>query len=176
MKKPFIIHIQSENQELESAFVQFFQNLCSHESLVCKSIHFPSEGPLGHQLKVRTTNRIQYHPYPEEALILIDKMDFYFNPQVGVSVNPGNKVDILIIIETKQNKQDKIALNWLKEIQKILPPPDQEIKLKLPHDYDNTAAEVMIERMLMIDNDENLLQKPDFIAMLQRIRKGAGLP
>lgn len=172
MKKPFIIHIQSENPELESTFIQFFQDLCSHENLVCKSIHFPSEGPLGHQLKVITTNRIQYQPYPLEALILIDKMDFFLNPLTGISVGQRNNIDILLIIETEINKQDKIDLNWLKEIQNILPQPDQEVKLKPPHETDTAASETTIERMHILDNEKILLQKADFVVMLQKIKKG----
>ncbi len=172
MKNPFIIHIQSENPELESTFIQFFQDLCSHENLVCKSIRFPSEGPLGHQLKVITTNRIQYHPYPLEALILIDKMDFFLNPLTGISVGQRNNIDILLIIEIKQNKQYKIDLNWLNEIQKILPQSDQEIILKLPHKNDVAANDITIERMHILDNEKKLLQKTGFIAMLQKIKKG----
>ena len=170
MKKPFIIHIQSKIPELESTFIQSFQELCSRENLNCKSIHFPSEGPLGHQLKITATDRIQYHPYPLEALILIDKMDFFLNPLTGVSVNPGNNIDILLIMETEQNKRDKIDLNWLEEIQKILPQPDQEFKLNLPHENEAANPKVTIERIHIRDNENKLLSEIDIISMLHRIK------
>lgn len=170
MKKPFIIHIQSELPELESTFIQFFQELCSHENLICKSICFPSEGPLGHQLKITTTARIQYHPYPLEALKLIDKMDFFLNPLTGVSVGQRNTIDILLIIQTKQTLENQIDRNWIKEIQKILPKPDQEYKLKLPLENDATENEISIERICIQDNENRLLSKMDFITTLQEIK------
>lgn len=125
---PFMILIDSPDGKLSIQYAeQLKQNLLHHE-VNSRIYSLPSDGIIGHQLRVIEHGRYELENRPLHAFHLIDRMDLFFNPQFGIQKN-GDLFDVIIIIgnfisELELTDRSQEIAEWVREINTILPSPD----------------------------------------------------
>ena len=172
MKKPFCISLVSEPTDRLEAFILALQTACHDTGLALKTVRFPSDGPLGQQIKITTTNRFNYDPITSKALALIDKMDFFFHRNSTESGRNHPAIDILLLIDEaiKTNRNDQKLANWENEINTILPSSDLE--------FDPTSSTVSQSELSPFSGFFNVKSQlpmtiSDWQSLLDTIKKGA---
>ena len=125
---PTIILIDSPKTKASATFAECLKKNMLHSEKNARIFSFPSDGIIGHQLRVVEQGRYQLDENSYHAFLLIDRMDLFFNPQYGIQKN-GSSLEVVIIVgnflsELQLSGASSPITAWVESINAILPPPD----------------------------------------------------
>ena len=123
-----LICIESFHQKELDILLPLLKDSLQQEEKNIRFIQFPSAGPFGHQLRVVESGRLEFHQIPDHLFRMVDRMDIFLNPINGVK-NSIQPPDLIILSESQYKEalctQDEETLQWVIEINKIIPSPQK---------------------------------------------------
>ena len=122
-----IVYIESNDALLRDQTTTQVAQKLREDGFRVRVAAFPGDGPFAHQIRVALDQRTEYQELPWHSLQLVDRMDFFFNPNNGLLRN-NQKFDFLILSGSHYHEllhTDGETLSaWVLSINGILPPPD----------------------------------------------------
>lgn len=133
MKKPYIILIEAQERTQAAEVMGALRQTLAKDNLTVYTTQLPSDGPLGHLLRVANQDRVKFDFFAGTALSVIDGMDYFFNPANGIVKN-NQEVNVILIegfcVRTfAKINQDQSKIEWFSTIFSIWPEPQAIIHI-----------------------------------------------